>query len=182
MSRENRYKVWWQMVQRCTNPDHPAYHRYGGRGITVCPAWLDFDTYYADTGEPPEPGMTLDRIDNDGPYSPSNCRWATRQEQAANRGEFCHFLTFNGKTQTASEWARELGLNVTTVIWRVKKGWPVDRILTVDSESYKEGKMLTVCGITKPLKQWAEETGLSRGTIQQRLRRGWSPERAVGLT
>lgn len=128
------------MVRRCTDPEHPVYHRYGGRGITVAPEWLDFDTYYADTGEPPEPGMTLDRVDNDLGYGPGNWRWATRQEQSANRGKFCHHLTFEGKTQTASEWARELGLKVETIIWRVKAGWPVERILTT-KHAYKGGKL-----------------------------------------
>lgn len=75
---------WRQMIYRCTVPTHPAWKYYGARGIKVCGAWLDFDTYYRDVGEKP-PGMSLDRIDNNGDYEPGNVRWATSVEQNANR-------------------------------------------------------------------------------------------------
>jgi hypothetical protein len=75
---------WRNMMQRCTNPDHRSYRNYGGRGITVCDEWLSFDRYYADVGDAPA-GMSLDRVDNDGPYAPWNVRWATLVQQANNR-------------------------------------------------------------------------------------------------
>lgn len=84
MRRNRVYTTWVGMRQRCGNPNAHAYENYGGRGITVCERWRNFQNFYADMGERP-PGLTLDRIDNDGNYEPGNCRWATRQVQSQNQ-------------------------------------------------------------------------------------------------
>jgi hypothetical protein len=78
------YRVWGNMVKRCTNTRNPAYPYYGGRGIRVCERWRTFENFFADMGPRP-PGLSIDRIDNDGNYEPGNCRWATAVEQRHNR-------------------------------------------------------------------------------------------------
>jgi hypothetical protein len=89
------------------------YYRYGGRGISVCERWRDFENFYADMGDPPE-GLTLDRIDNDGDYCPENCRWASRKEQAESRST-TRFFTANGLTLSLRGWADRWGSTVRTL-------------------------------------------------------------------
>jgi hypothetical protein len=82
-----QYSAWLNMRRRCSNPDHPHYKYYGGRGIRVCKEWECFATYLNDVGERPK-GMSLDRIDNNGNYEPGNVRWATKSTQSQNRRTF----------------------------------------------------------------------------------------------
>lgn len=82
--RTPTYVVWSNLIQRTTNPRHPYWDSYGGRGITVCDRWRDFSNFLADMGEKPD-GLTIDRIDNDGGYEPGNCRWATWSQQRRNQ-------------------------------------------------------------------------------------------------
>lgn len=128
-SKDPAYKVWQQMTSRCRNPKATGYANYGGRGITVCARWQkSFAAFLDDVGPRPSMKHTLDRINNDGNYEPDNVRWATQQQQVEN-SRIIRILSFNGKKQSISAWARELGLKPNTVIHRLRKGWPVARAL-----------------------------------------------------
>lgn len=113
------FKVWERMMSRCFNPADKRYHRYGGRGITVCKAWLDVHQFVADMGPAYRRGMTLDRINNDGSYTPENCRWATHKTQTRNYSRNL-LVTYNGETKCLKEWAEILGLNYGTLWDRIK--------------------------------------------------------------
>ncbi len=121
LTKSRTYRTWAMMKQRCLNPSAKDFHKYGAQGITVCDRWLSFDNFIADMGLRPE-GMTLDRINNDGPYSPDNCRWATLTEQQANRKR-TQFLTYNGETLPISEWARRVGMQNKNLYMRIRYGW-----------------------------------------------------------
>lgn len=129
-SRETKtssaYMRWGQMVQRCTNPNHPRYADYGGRGITVCERWLDFKNFLADMGEPPE-GKVLDRLDNDKGYTKDNCAWVSLAASALNRRSV-QKIEFDGKSLTKSEWAKATGLNLSTIYRRLERNLPLAEV------------------------------------------------------
>ena len=102
------YHAWYNMRWRCAKTEGYYYERYGARGITVCKRWENFGTFIKDMGLAPE-GMTLDRINNDKGYRPSNCRWATWETQANNRC-LSHPFTYKGESLSSYQWARRLGV------------------------------------------------------------------------
>lgn len=115
------YAVWVSMIQRCENKNDPAYVWYGARGISVCPSWrTSFETFIADMGPRPD-GASLDRIDNNAAYAPSNCRWATNREQQRNRRSNVH-VVWGGKPYVLSDLCAELGVTSTHVYWHRKRG------------------------------------------------------------
>lgn len=131
------YKVFMSMHSRCRNPKDAAYKNYGGRGIRVCERWasgkVGFLQFLEDMGPQPAGKTTLDRIDNNSNYCPENCRWADRFEQNSNTRK-SRMLTKDGRTQTASQWARELGISRCVIAKRMRLKWPEERWLDpVDS-------------------------------------------------
>lgn len=107
--------IWRDMKRRCLDPRRPAWDSYGGRGITVCDRWLEkFENFYEDMGPRPTALHTLDRVDNDGPYSPENCKWATRKVQARNRRSSAKYTAL-GRTLTIAEWAELLHVKVSAL-------------------------------------------------------------------
>ena len=125
------YVIWSDMIQRCKNPNNTYYHIYGGKGICVCEEWTNFESFYKwaiDNGY--NDNLTIDRIDGNGNYEPSNCRWATQKEQQNNKCNN-HLIIFNGKTQTMKQWAEELGISYTTLSNRINKSkWDIEKALT----------------------------------------------------
>lgn len=127
------YPTWMGMVARCTNPSRKEYAHYGGRGITVCAAWLAPETglaqFIADMGPTHREGLQLDRRDNDGPYSPGNCHWVTRTENGRNKRNNLT-IDFSGRSMCLAEWCEVIGLRYDTVRARLNRyGWPVERAL-----------------------------------------------------
>lgn len=124
------YRTWCDMRSRCLNPRHKYFHHYGGRGITISDEWESFDVFYEDMLSGWKRGLTLDRKDNNGPYSKSNCRWGTRKQQANNTRRNIK-LEFQGQEKTLTQWAEERGINESTLYGRIQSGWPIDRALTI---------------------------------------------------
>ena len=121
---------WENMIARCHNEHSVSFKNYGAKGIQVCERWRNsFESFLFDMGPRPQ-GKTLDRIDPQKNYEPSNCRWSTRKEQANNRTNN-RMLTHKGKTQTMSQWADETGINWHTIKSRLRYGWTVEKALSV---------------------------------------------------
>lgn len=130
-SNTKLYRIWQAMKRRCYNANTKDYKLYGSRGIAVCDEWFNsFEAFekwaivngYDDT-------LTIDRIDVNGNYEPSNCRWATPKEQANNKRNN-HLLTYNNKTQTLQQWADEMNIKRSTILTRLNRGWSIERALT----------------------------------------------------
>lgn len=113
------YVSWAAMKTRCNNKNHKDSNRYTNRGISYCDAWETFEGFYADMGDRPE-GMTLDRIDVDGDYTPENCRWATQKEQQQNKSTNV-WIEYDGKRMVLSDWASHLDMPVETLRHRLCK-------------------------------------------------------------
>lgn len=130
---KSEYAAWRGMRRRCLSSSSASYHRYGGRGITICDRWRDsFDNFIADMGMKPSPGHSLDRVNNDGNYEPGNCRWATMTEQLRNTSTN-RYITLNGETMPLSAWVERTGLPGGCIANRLDRGWDVERALTTPS-------------------------------------------------
>lgn len=126
--RSPTYRSWQAMRNRCCNPNDIRWHRYGGRGISVCDRWLNsFENFLSDMGEKPD-GMTLDRVDNDGNYEPDNCRWATSKTQGRSNYK-ARMITAFGKSKLLVDWANETGIKRETISRRLNSGWDAERAL-----------------------------------------------------
>ncbi|WP_124965859.1 hypothetical protein [Trabulsiella odontotermitis] len=116
----SEYICWSNMKQRCQNDRNPEYKNYGARGISVCDRWRDsFETFLSDMGRKPTPDHSIDRIDVDGDYEPSNCRWTTIKKQNDNKRQSVMITAF-GETLSVTSMAKKYGINPTTLSYRLK--------------------------------------------------------------
>lgn len=180
MSDTRLYEIWRSIKRRCEDDRRKDYLIYGGRGIKICKEWGNsFNAFYnwaINNGY--NDTLTIERKDVNGNYEPSNCRWATKEEQANNRRDN-QFLTHNGKTQTISQWAKELNINESTLRNRIQRGWADEEIFKKSAQSTH---YITFNGETKSLRQWSICTGISYSTLQSRLHRfNWDVEKAFTI-
>ena len=116
------YRIWLGMKQRCLNPKYHSYGWYGGRGISICQEWIDdFGAFYRDMGDPPTEDHSIERRETNGNYTKENCYWAVLLEQANNRRSNVT-ITYLGRTQTAAQWGREIGISGELIAKRIKRG------------------------------------------------------------
>lgn len=172
------YGTYRNMLARCHREAHPKYKSYGLKGIFVCDRWREsFSNFLADMGERP-PNTTIDRIDGALGYSPTNCRWATIDQQQSNISTNVN-IEFKGRTMNVSAWAKELGFDATVVAWRLRNGWPPEQALTVSpsfgNRTRTTGQRLIeyegeICNIS----EWARRFGMSVALLRLRLGRGAS--------
>lgn len=130
------YRSWTKMKARCLNPNVRDYHHYGGRGITICDRWLNsYEAFLEDMGRAPSPQHSIDRKNVNGNYEKDNCRWATDEEQANNTTRNI-YITYLGKTQSISLWAKELNIDANMIYKRIDRyGWDPISAITLPKHS-----------------------------------------------
>jgi len=169
MRRSRLYNIWSLMHSRCENSNLDYYHRYGGRGISVCEEWSKFEGFKEwalNNGY--EDGLSIDRLDVNGNYEPKNCKWSTNTEQQRNKRNN-HFIMLNGETKTVAEWAEISGLPYKTLQRRIYTGCKKEDLLKPIGDYWIH---VEINGIRKPLSVWAKEAGLQYSTVQRRYNKG----------
>lgn len=169
------------MMARCYNRNDKDFKHYGRRGISVCKRWHDIRNFIKDNDGKKLPGLSLDRTNNDGPYSPRNTRWVTHRAQKLNIRPNVR-LTLRGRTQCAAEWARELGWTAHVIWTRLKGGWSVEETLTTPPGKRRISKLITVNGIPDTLAGHARRAGLDHVLVWLRINKlGWTAEEALAF-
>jgi|SRR5262249_54577279 len=171
------YSRWNDMIGRCYCRSHQAYKNYGGRGITVDKRWRGYpkglNAFAADMGMPPALELTLDRINNDGPYSPENCRWATRRTQRLNSRTIV-MITVDDVTHCLLDWARQLGVSTNAIRTRAyHRGGDYEaaiRSYAVLPLGAARKTLITVDGVTQCVADWARQLGVSPKALVRRAR------------
>lgn len=169
--------AWKNIKTRCNNPKHNEYHRYGGRGITMCDRWKEsFSAFAEDMGPRPSSKHSIDRRDNDGNYEPGNCRWATKREQSLNTSKN-HRIEHDGKLITVQELSEIAGVGFGAMAERIDRGLRGDRLVAPKKEVTRHEAF----GASRTLSEWAILYGTSYLKLHYLLRKGKSLEEALTL-
>lgn len=136
------YKKWMAMKRRCLNPKDISYKNYGGRGIAICEKWLSFEGFNEDMSSSFTPGMSLERIDNNGNYEKNNCKWIPLDEQAKNKRSVVLY-EHGGKRMSVGEWEKVLGVKRGTIRARVRNGWPISEAIRTPIHSGNKYRRIT---------------------------------------
>lgn len=175
------YNVWRGMKRRCYNINDKSFKDYGGRGISVCKGWHKFEKFFEDMGEPPAKTQ-IDRINNNGNYKKSNCRWASYKENARNKRNTT-IITYDNKSQCVPAWSEDTGISQAAIWGRLNNGWSLKQTLTTPvnrKENCKRNyKQITFNDQTLYTSEWSIKTGINVKTINDRFRRGWSIEKTL---
>jgi hypothetical protein len=164
--------IWKGMRNRCSNPNEVNYHRYGGRGIKVSKEWSNAVAFIRDMWPRPSPAHSIDRIDVNGNYEKSNCRWATNKEQNRNKRN-TRYVIFKGKKICMSELAEGYGQDASRIINRIKNlGWTPDQAVGIEKRVNPLTTELTFDGVTLPFKEMAAKYGKSVVCLHKRLESG----------
>lgn len=142
-SQDGLYTIWGAMKERCYNAHNKSYIRYGGRGICVCEEWKNNFSAFADwaLSNGYSKGLTIDRIDNNGNYCPSNCRWATTKQQNRNYSKN-HMITYMGETKCLADWSEHFGINRATILYRIQSGKTLEEVFDKEDGRSKRWKKI----------------------------------------
>lgn len=176
MCGTSEHNIYRGMKQRCMNPKNKVFKYYGGRGIYICRRWRrDFLNFYKDMGKRPSKKHSIDRIDNNGPYVPWNCRWATAKQQNVNTSANT-LIQYNGEIKTLSEWSEVLEINASTLCYRFLKDMDVQEAFEtpIKKKMYYDyyNEKLTLTEISRRI-------GMNSKTLMQRIAYGWTLEDAI---
>ncbi len=178
------YHIWESMKTRSTNPNNKYYKK----GIRICNEWLVYETFKKDMYDSylkhaqlhGEENTTIDRINTNGNYELSNCRWATYQEQAKNRNSNI-WISYKNEVKCLNDWAKELDIPRLTLLKRLESGWDITKAFETPVKRGQRTKQQTITynNETKTIKEWSDITGLLPCTIRIRLKRGWTIQKAL---
>ena len=167
----NLASTWVGMIARCYRQSGRDFENYGKRGIKVCNRWRRFSNFVADMGVRPNK-MSIDRVNVNGDYKPSNCKWSTPKEQVRNR-RCTTYLTFRGQTLSLPAWAEKLGIKYMVLHHRIKNAkWSAERALSTPVGVEFNGRK-------QSLRAWSNETGIGYPCLVARVRKGWPIEKAL---